>query len=472
MGTAAQRIKYIASDYVMSIIAWLLFLYVRYDMGEHSHTLGYADFSHYLFSPPVILGTVLFPLAMLAIHWMSGYYNQVWRKSRVQELFDTTSSVLVGVIVAFLCALINDMVVERIYNYQLLLWLTVILFACTYIPRLIITGNISKKIKKRQITFPTLMIGAGERAKEFAQKLKEQPKSTGYRIVGYVPIEGESPATLDAPIFSFGEIATVCEREKVSELVVIPSSNDTTNLLATINRLYHLNLPIKIEPDMQSILLSHVKISDFLGDPLVDVSGSNMDDCSKNIKRVVDIFVSALALIALSPLLIIIALMVKGDSKGPIFYRQERIGLHNKPFSIIKFRSMRHNAEAQTGPQLSSGNDDRITKLGHFLRKYRLDELPQFWNVLVGEMSLVGPRPERQFYIDQIVQKAPFYSLLHQVRPGLTSMGMVKYGYAKNVDEMVERLKYDLLYLENMSLRTDLKVIIYTIITVVTGKGI
>ena len=157
-------------------------------------------------------------------------------------------------------------------------------------------------------------------------------------------------------------------------------------------------------------------------------------------------------------------------SKGPIFYTQKRIGLGGKPFHIIKFRSMKVDAEA-AGPQLSKEEDPRITAMGKYLRKTRLDEFPQFWNVLVGDMSVVGNRPERQFFIDQIMQKAPQYKRLHKIKPGITSWGQVKYGYAENVDEMVERLQYDLLYLENISILLDLKILIYTVIIMMQGRG-
>jgi lipopolysaccharide/colanic/teichoic acid biosynthesis glycosyltransferase len=158
------------------------------------------------------------------------------------------------------------------------------------------------------------------------------------------------------------------------------------------------------------------------------------------------------------------------SSRGPLFYKQERIGKNGKPFTIYKFRSMYVDAE-QNGPELSSEKDPRITPFGRFMRKSRLDEIPNFINVLKGDMSLVGPRPERQHFIDQIIEKAPQYIQLLKVRPGITSWGQVKYGYAKNIDEMVRRMKYDLIYLDNMSLYVDFKIMIYTFLTILKRKG-
>lgn len=190
----------------------------------------------------------------------------------------------------------------------------------------------------------------------------------------------------------------------------------------------------------------------------------------KVIKRMMDIVISAIAIVILSPLFIFTAFMVKRSSPGPILFRQERVGLHGRKFKMIKFRSMYADAE-KTGPQLSSKNDPRVTPWGRIMRQYRLDEIPQFFTVLKGDMSLVGPRPERQFYIDQIVQRMPHFRLLQKVKPGITSWGQVKYGYAENIDQMIERAKFDLLYLENMSIAMDIKILVYTIMIVLQGRG-
>jgi exopolysaccharide biosynthesis polyprenyl glycosylphosphotransferase len=241
--------------------------------------------------------------------------------------------------------------------------------------------------------------------------------------------------------------------------------------MSLVNSLLPLDCPIYISPDLYQLLTSKVRISNVVGEPLVDISRSQMSASTRNLKRVSDVVLSFITLLLISPLLLVIAILVKCDSRGPVFYRQERIGYHKKPFYIYKFRSMKVDAEAG-GPALSTLNDERIARLGRVLRKYRLDELPNFWNVLRGDMSIVGPRPEREYYIKQILAKAPYYTLIHQVRPGITSWGMVKYGYASDVDGMIERLKYDLLYIENVSMLVDLKILFYTVQIVVTGKGI
>jgi exopolysaccharide biosynthesis polyprenyl glycosylphosphotransferase len=223
-------------------------------------------------------------------------------------------------------------------------------------------------------------------------------------------------------------------------------------------------------PDMYDILSGFVRISSIFGTPLIEVEALVMPQWQQSVKRVLDIVCSVFALVVLFPLFMLLFILIKTDSKGPAIFKQPRIGRWGKPFTIYKFRTMRVDAE-KDGPALSSTDDNRMTKVGRWLRKFRLDEFPQFYNVLVGNMSLVGPRPERQFFIDQIVQVAPHYKLLHRVKPGITSWGQVKYGYAENVEQMVERLKYDILYIENMSLALDFKIAFYTVLTIIKAEG-
>lgn len=469
-----QRIKYVASDYIMSAAAILVYNCVRYWLWEERLVAdGFFSLKSFLLSANVMLGQALFPLAMMCLYWLSGYYTEVIRKSRIQELLATLQSAFISAMIVFFVAMINDLVADRASNYEMILILTGIIFVCLYFARATITSHAQKKLHRGEWKFNTLIIGAGYKAAEFDRRLAKTDRILGYNVVGMVPIPGEKKAThISKPTYSIDFLADTCQRLGVTELIVIPTKNDAKMVLAAINKLFLLGLPIKISPDMYNILVSRVRLTDFHGEPLVDISGGSMPAGQSNIKRLADCIVSALCLVILSPFLLIVAIAIKRESPGGAIYKQERIGYRNKPFTIYKFRTMRLDAESDGVPRLSSDTDDRVTRIGRFLRKYRIDELPQFWNVLRGDMSLVGPRPERQFYIDQIVERAPFYTLLHQVRPGITSMGMVKYGYAKNVEQMIERMRYDLMYLENMSLLNDIKILAYTVETVLTGKGI
>ena len=464
-----QRIKYVVGDFVMSNLAWFTYNIIRYQTGN---VVGWPYLVSYLKSDMVLLGQLCFPLMMMVTYAFSGYYNNVCRKSRVQELLTTAASASINTLLIFFLALINDVIGVRTSDYEMILILWALLFGMVYLVRAIITNIASNKIKSRKWTFPTLVIGSGSAAVAFANKLNAMRRATGHDIKGFVNIPGENPVKGNPlPCYDLDDIAEVCKREEIWELIVVPSRDDTHQTMSAINKLFALGLPIMISPDRFNMMQTPVRISDIYGEPLVNISRSSMSDSGKNIKRALDVLVSIIALIFFTPLYAVVSIIIKRTSPGPVFYKQERIGLHNKPFKIIKFRSMVQDAEASGKPQLSSDNDPRITPFGRFMRKYRIDELPQFWNVLKGEMSLVGPRPERRYYIDMITPLVPAYSLLHQLRPGITSMGMVKFGYAKNIDEMVERVKYDLMYLNNMSLLNDIKILIYTVKIVFTGRG-
>ena len=435
---------------------------------------GFNSFEMFVSSSYVVLGMVLFPLMMMFVYFLSGYYNEVFRKSRLQEFFVTAASVLFNSLMIFFVALVNDMANDRAYNYEMIMLLVVLLFAMVYMVRCVITSQASHKLKHRIWQFNTLIIGAGNEALRMGNNLNTVPESLGYDVVGYVRVPGEDVAEIstDLPVFEMDEIDDVCHRLDIKEIIVSLSDCPADRVLDTINRLFHLNLPIKITPTLTDIVLTRASVQQLVGDPLVDVSGCSMGDCERNIKWLCDVVISTVALVVLAPFYAMLAIAIRLDSRGSVVYKQRRIGLHNKPFTIYKFRSMVEDAEKDSVPQLSGDDDRRVTRVGRWMRKYRIDETLQFWNVLKGDMSLVGPRPEREYYLKQMMERVPYCALLHQVRPGITSLGMVKYGYARNVDEMIERLKFDLLYLENMSLVNDMKILIYTVKIVINGRGI
>lgn len=464
-----QRAKYIVTDWVMTALAFFFFNIVRFILLSHED-ISFDLLERYIDSTKLLIEQFTIPTVLLGIYWLSGYYNKPFERSRLQEAITTLQSAVLNAVLIYLALLTNDQIVLRKINWGLLIILSLLLFICTYSGRLALTSQTLKKFRRRNLKINTLIIGASESAERLSKTLEKATPRYGYSIPAYVEIPGESRSKRLSNVFPMDTIPELIERYQVKQFVISPEQHNDRLVLDLLNKLFHYNLPIKIAPDDLSYVTSGIHMQDIFSEPFVDLASPTITEGAKNLKRVIDVIVSFLALIILSPVYAAVAIAVKVDSRGPVFYRQVRIGLHQQPFRIIKFRSMRTDAEA-AGPALTVDNDQRVTKVGRFLRKYRLDEIPQFWNVLIGDMSLVGPRPERQVFIDKIVARAPYYTMIHQVRPGITSWGMVKFGYASTVDQMIDRLKYDLIYLSNMSTAVDLKIMIYTIQTVVTGRG-
>lgn len=466
MNKSRLKAYYLFSDFLSASLAWFFFNWLRF--REIAVVDGFETLLDYMSFLPVWGGQILVPFFWLTIYYFSGYYNDPIGKSRVTEFIQTFTSVLVGVLVLFFLIVVNDLPRAFSVFYVLFFSLLFIQFTLTYTIRLCITSYGIRQIKQRKLTENILIIGIGDRASKLSSKLYD----LGYNIVGFVLVgkEEEIKVYPDLVLGEVGDLDSIMETEKVDELIVALDSPDSQKLLDILYPLYRFHLPIKILAESVNVL-SRMKVKTMIGVPMVDLTANNLSYAEENIKHFLDKLISVTVLILCSPLFAYLAYRVKKDSRGDVFFRQERLGYMGKPFRIYKFRTMYEGAEANT-PQLSELNDSRITLFGRYMRKYRLDELPQFWNVLKGDMSLVGPRPERKYFIDQIVKQAPYYYLMHNVRPGITSLGMVKYGYAKNVGEMIERLAYDVIYYENMSLLFDLKILVYTIKTVITGKGI
>jgi len=462
--------QYILVDIAASLFAWFLFFVFRRLEIESSFIQEIQLFSPIYNFEKLLVGI---PVFWVSIFWISGYYNEPFNRSRLTEFLQTLFCTFCGSVILFFVLLLNDPVVSYYDYYKSFVVLFLITFLVIYIARYAITSTVTYNVHNRIIGFNTIIIGTENNALNIYNQLQGLKRSTGHKIIGFVSLPEEMHTAVKADLIlgDMPKIDLIIKNNNIEEVIVAIDSDDEKSLFKIINNLYKYNINIKFTPQLYDYLVGGITLSNIYAAPLVNVLANKMPYWQQNCKRLGDIFCSALFFIVGWPLMLYLALRVKRSSDGPIFYKQERIGLHGKPFNIIKFRTMYVSQETDT-PKLASENDSRITPFGKVMRKYRLDELPQFFNVLKGDMSLVGPRPEQKFFIDKIIEKAPYYSLVHKVKPGITSWGMVMYGYADTVDKMIERLKFDIIYLENISLKIDLKILIYTILTIVKGKGV
>jgi len=451
-------------DFIATFIAMFLFYMFKFKTGI-------VDIPVPLFISDIPLPALMVSLGWVLFFWFSGLYSIKSPASRFDEALSVIKTVSVGSLLLILVTLQIDNIISLGKILVITYWLGIIIFVAG--GRMIFRTVQRNRFMEGKELYPSLLIGWNERSKALSRRIQSFP-GLGFSVVGFVSTRAEDIGESDHGSKVIGEITElhkIIKEYDVKEVIIALSSNDHKRLLDVIKYVNGEAVGIKISPDMYDIISGQARTNQIYGLPLIEILPELMPPWEVSVKRLIDILISIGILGGLMPFWLLIGLMIKIDSRGKILYRQERVGKESRQFNIFKFRSMSSDAESKSGPVWATEDDPRVTRVGKFLRATRIDEVPQFINVLMGDMSLVGPRPERQYFVDQLKKEMPLYTRRLRIRPGITGWAQIKHKYDESLDDVKRKLRYDLFYIENMSLRMDFKIILSTIKVILAGKG-
>lgn len=451
-------------DFIATFIAMFLFYMFKFKTGIIDNPVP-------LFISDIPLPALMVSLGWMLFFWFSGLYSIKSPTSRFDEALSVIKTISVGSLLLMLLTLQIENIITPGKILVITYWLGMIVFVAS--GRLIFRTVQRNRFMEGRELYPSILVGWNERSKALNRRIQSFP-GLGYSVVGFVSTRAEDIGETDHGSKVIGEITElpkIIKEYDIKEVILALSSNDHKRLLDVIKYVNGEAVGIKISPDMYDIISGQARTNQIYGLPLIEILPEFMPAWERSVKRLMDILVSIGILGGLLPFWLLFGIIIKIDSRGKILYRQERVGKEGRQFNIFKFRSMSSDAESETGPVWATEDDPRVTRVGKFLRATRIDEVPQFINVLMGDMSLVGPRPERQFFVDQLKKEMPLYTRRLRIRPGITGWAQIKHKYDESLDDVKRKLRYDLFYIENMSLRMDFKIILSTIKVILSGKG-
>ncbi len=458
MSKSKEKLFLFFSDLIFINVAWATYYFLRIE----TEWIKYAN-------PP----SFLLPMAVIFLYWISifsfsGLYQYWFVRSRFDEFASVFKTVSFGTIILFFVIFIDDTIKNApvVSRFVIIIyWMLMILFVG--FGRVLIRSIQRNLLQKGIGLRNSIIIGVGSNASELHDIIVKFPQ-LGYKFIGFV--SGSSSENNSKSLGCIDEIPTIVKNKEVSEILIALEQKQKEKVLDVIKYCSGLDVSLKIMPDTYEIVSGLARTNQIYGVPLIEVMPELLTPAARLTKRIIDITVAILILLMLSPILIVISIIIKLTSKGPVFYKQERVGKNGKLFTMYKFRSMIENAE-EYGPEWAGEKDPRITTIGRIIRRMHLDEVPQMLNVLKNHMSIVGPRPEREYFVNELKEKIPYYYKRLSVKPGITGWAQVKYTYDSSLDDVKDKLQFDFYYIENMSIKLDLKILINTMIVVLFMRG-